>query len=129
MQKIKYNSGGFTLVEILLYVTITATIMISISILLQTLLEGRVRNQTAAEVEQQGTQVMQAITQSIRNAQGVNSPSIGTSGESLELDVVIGGDNPTTFDVAGGIFRITEGSPGTAVPLTNNRVSISTTTF
>ena len=60
--------SGFTLVELLLYVGISSAILLASSLFLATLLESRIKNQTIAEVEQQGLAVMQIITQDIRNA-------------------------------------------------------------
>lgn len=123
-----YTQKGFTLIELLLYVGIASSILLSSTIFLQTLLESRVKNQTIAEVEQQGLQVMQIITQTIRNAENITSPAISTSGTSLTLDVVNASDDPTVFDLSSGAIRITEGI-GSPIPLTNSRVAVSSLTF
>src|SRR3989338_405637 len=102
--------SGFTLVELLLYVSITAIILLATSGFLFMLLEARIKNQTIAEVEQQGLQVMQLITQTARNAEAVTSPAVGTSASSLTLDVVTVVSDPTVFDLASGVIRITEGA-------------------
>ncbi len=120
--------SGFTLVELLLYVSITAIILLATSGFLFMLLEARIKNQTIAEVEQQGLQVMQLITQTARNAEAVTSPAVGTSASSLTLDVVTVVSDPTVFDLASGVIRITEGA-GSAVALTNSRVTASALTF
>ena len=51
-----------------------ASILTSVSILLYQLVVSQEKNQVAADVEQEGVQVMQMITQSVRNSAGVNSP-------------------------------------------------------
>ncbi|MBI5222371.1 MAG: prepilin-type N-terminal cleavage/methylation domain-containing protein [Candidatus Magasanikbacteria bacterium] len=119
---------GFTLVELLLYASITSVMLLVISVFLSTLLESRVKNQTIAEVEQQGTQVMQLITQTARNAEAITSPATGASASSLTLDVVTVASDPTIFDLSGGVIRIKEGA-GTATALTNSRVTASALTF
>lgn len=118
------NNEGFTLIELLLYISIASIMLLTIVSFLNTLLEARIKNQTIMEVESQGSQVMQVITQSIRNAEGITSPSAGASETSLILDVVASTDDPTTFDVSGGSIRITEGVTS-AVSLTNDRVTVS----
>ena len=73
MKKKYVSQTGFTLIEVLLYVGIFSILLISTSVFVATLLESRIKNQTIAEVEQQGLQVMQIITQTVRNAMILNS--------------------------------------------------------
>ncbi len=127
MKKIS-SQKGFTLVELLLYVAIAGIILLTISLFLQTLLESRVKNQTIAEVEQQGLQAMQLITQTLRNAAVINSPSTGTGTTTLSVNTYTGANNPTVFDVSGGVLRVKEGAAA-AIPLTNSRVTVSTLSF
>lgn len=128
MQPLLQTKKGFTLIELLLYVAISSVMLLVISFFLQTLLESRIKNQTIAEVEQQGLQVMQLITQTVRNAQAITSPLLGTSASSLTLDVITVVSDPTMFDLSSGAIRITEGA-GSPVALTNSRVTASGLTF
>lgn len=121
--------NGFTLIELLLYVGIASSILLVSTIFLQTLLESRVKNQTMAEVEQQGLQVMQIMTQTIRNAENITLPTIGTNDTSLILDVVNVADDPTVFDLAGDTIQITEGDSKKPVSLVNSRVIASSLRF
>lgn len=128
MQPLLQTKKGFTLIELLLYVAISSVMLLAISFFLQTLLESRIKNQTIAEVEQQGLQVMQLITQTTRNAEAITSPLLGTSASSLTLDVITVISDPTIFDLSSGAIRITEGA-GSPVALTNSRVTASNLTF
>lgn len=119
---------GFTLIELLLYVSIIGVVILSIAGFLFLLMQSRAKNQTIAEVEQQGIQVMQIITQTGRNAEVITSPAVGTSSASLALDVITVVNDPTIFDLANGVIRIKEGT-GSAVSLTNSRVTASGLTF
>jgi prepilin-type N-terminal cleavage/methylation domain-containing protein len=121
-------SRGFTLIELLLYVSISSIILLVSIFFLQTLLESRIKNQTIAEVEQQGLQIMQLITQTIRNSDSINSPALGVSATSLSVNTITGGLNPTVFDLSGGVVRIKEGSAA-VVPLTNSRITVSALSF
>lgn len=121
------NTAGFTLIELLLYVAISSVMLLAISFFLQTLLESRIKNQTIAEVEQQGLHVMQIITQTARNAEVITSPTVGTSASSLTLDVITGASDPTVIDLSSGAIRIAEGV-GSPVALTNSRVTASALT-
>lgn len=120
--------NGFTLIELLLYVGIASSILLVSSIFLQTLLESRVKNQAIAEVEQQGLQVMQIMTQTIRNAENITLPTIGTNAQSLTLDVANVADDPTVFDVSNQAIRLIEGG-GSPIVLTNSRVIASSVNF
>lgn len=122
------KNNGFTLIELLLYISIAAIIVFTTASLLRFTLESRVKNQTIAEVEQQGTQVMQLITQTIRNGTAINSPTIGNSASSLSLTVVDGVSSPTVFDLSAGVVRITEGA-GAATNLTSSKVTVSNLNF
>ncbi|OGI26058.1 MAG: hypothetical protein A3J76_05640 [Candidatus Moranbacteria bacterium RBG_13_45_13] len=124
----KNNQQGFTLIELLLYVAVASGMLLVISVFLSTLLQSRIKNQTIAEVEQQGQQVMQLITQTARNAEAITSPAPGASASSLTLDVITALNDPTIFDLSSGVIRIQEGS-GSAVALTNSRVVASALTF
>lgn len=93
-----------------------------------TLLEARIKNQTIAEVEQQGLQVMQIITQAVRNSTSINSPAQGVSASTLSVDTYTGSNNPTVFDASGGAIRIKEGV-GSPISLTNSRIAVSGLTF
>lgn len=128
MKKIESSQKGFTLIELLLYVSIASTILLVSTLFMQTLLESRVKNQTIAEVEQQGLQVMQQITQTVRNAENITSPSVGNSASSLTLDVVNASDDPTVFDLSGDTIRVSEGV-GSPVALTNSRVTATSLNF
>lgn len=119
---------GFTLIELLLYISISSIILLVSVFFLQTLLESRIKNQTIAEVEQQGVQTMQLITQTIRNADSIVSPGQGVSANLLSVNTYTGALNPTVFDLSGGVIRIKEGAAA-VVPLTNSRIAVSALSF
>ncbi len=122
------NNKGFTLIELLLYVSLLSILLFVIFNFLGLVLQGRVRNQVIAEVEQQGNQIIQIITQSIKNADLVNFPLQSTTSTSLSLQVYNSSLNPTIFDLTSGQIRITEGT-NTPIPLHNNQVVASNLFF
>lgn len=122
------NRKGFTLIELLLYVALSSAILLVVSLFLATLLESRIKNQVIAEVEQQGIQAMQIITQAVRNADAINSPSIGTNATSLSINTIAAGNNPTVIDLSSGVIQIKEGVAA-AIPLTNSKVTVSALSF
>ncbi|HAT73707.1 MAG: hypothetical protein US30_C0007G0049 [Candidatus Moranbacteria bacterium GW2011_GWF2_36_839] len=124
-EKIKAKkNNGFTLVEVLLYVMILSAMTLTISVLLFLVFQARVKGQTIAEVEQNGQRVMQIVAQTIRNADSITSPTIGTSAKSLTLVVPTSTKNPTIFSLSGSTIQIKEGSNAN-VALSNSRVVVS----
>lgn len=123
-RKFQKNSG-YTLIELILYISLSAIMLLAISMTLSTFLESRIKSQVISEVNGEGMQVMQLITQTIRNAKGINSPLIGTSDTSLSLSVIDPLKDPTIFDLSGGEIRIKEGA-NPEISLTNiSRVTSS----
>lgn len=119
---------GFTLIELLLYTAIVGSLLVAISLFFATVLEARVKGQSIAEVEQQGTAAMEYITQTIRNADGVTAPATGATASSLTLAVPTGSLSPTIFNSAGGSLQVKEGA-APSIPLTNSKVQISSLGF
>lgn len=119
---------GFTLVEVLLYVAVAGSIVFSITMLFLTTLDSRVHNRTIAEVEQEGIQVMQNITQTIRNSSSINSPSQATSAAAISLAESDSNKNPTVFDVSGNAIRVKRGT-GSVTNLTSSKIIVSGLNF
>lgn len=126
--KITRSQKGFTLVELVLYVSICSILLLTISSFLPFLLDARIRSQSITEVNQQGFQVMSLITQTIRNGRSIQSPGIGVSSSTLSITTGNAVLNPTIFDVSSTTVRIKEGSKS-AVHLTNSRIRVSGLTF
>jgi len=124
----KSRQHAFTLVELLLYIGIASSILFASTFFLGMLLESGVKNETVAEVEQQGLEIMELLTQTIRNADVIVAPAEGASTASLSLNTYTAGLNPTVFDLSGGAIHIQEGS-GSPVTLTNSRVTASSLNF
>jgi Tfp pilus assembly protein PilW len=122
------SAAGFTLIEMLLYVALVSMLLIAITGFFGLSADARVKNQTIAEVDQQGTQVMDYITQTIRNASSISAPAIGTSASSLTAVVPTASLSPTVISLNGTALQTVEGS-ASAVPLTSSRVQVSSLTF
>lgn len=128
MKVLSPHVKGFSLIEMILYVSISSILLFSLTSFLIFLFSSRVKNQSIADVNQEGTHVMQLMTQTIRNSRSINSPALGTVGSSLSLTVADPLLSPTVFDVSSGTLRITEGSYA-PIALTNSHVIVSSTTF
>lgn len=128
--KIKHQKTkkAFTLIEVLLYVSLTSIILITISAFLGTILSTRARNQAISEVDQQATQLMQTITNTIKDAATVNTPTAGNTGSSLSLGFTEGSLDPTVIDVDSEVIRIQEGA-GSPIDLSSNKIVVDELEF
>jgi type II secretory pathway pseudopilin PulG len=126
--KNKKKQKSFTLIEILLYISLASVIFTLVSSLLFSFLEVQTKSRTIAQVEQQGIQVMQQITQNVRNAEAIISPTPGNSSNSLTVDVVDVNRDPTIYSLNGGTIQIEEGTQA-AINLVSSDVIITALNF
>ncbi len=101
--------SGVTLIEIILYMALASFILVSLTMFLGTVLSSRVKNQTIAGVELQGAQVIQQITQTLRNAETILIPAPAASSGTLSIEGTEPSKNPTVFGLAGNTLTVTEG--------------------
>lgn len=119
---------GFTLIEILLYISLISIILLVFSQFLSLLFQSRIKNQAILEVESQGAQIVTQISQIIRSADNVNLPSVGTTASSASVDVYTSAKDPALFDLTSGTIRIKEGA-GSYFSLNNSKVTATGLTF
>jgi len=117
------NKSGFTLIEVLLYSALAVVIFSASYFYFNIILESRVSSQVAREVEGQGWQIAQKISQDLRNAININSPATSTSGSTLSFNTT-----PTIYTTSSLQMIVTRGS-STTVTLTNERVNVSDLQF
>ncbi|MBI5414436.1 type II secretion system protein [Candidatus Peregrinibacteria bacterium] len=127
--KIRRETAGFTLIEVLVSLFLVGGILIGMSSYLSFLVDARVKNQIIAEVESQGTHVMNLIEQEIRNAQGISTPILGAENATLFLDDFTAANDPTLFSIANGGIVLSEGAPPTVSILTSSKVEASNLNF
>lgn len=119
---------GFTLVELLLYAALVGIVAVTALVFLSVLQSQRVRSQVILEVEEQGARALQIMTQTVRNATAIGSPTAGNTAAAVSLTVPTGSLSPTVFDLSAGALRVTEGA-SLPVALTSARVTVSGLTF
>ena len=129
-QKKYFNSKqeGFSLLEILLALAVGGMVIIIISVSLILVLKVRAKSQAILETEEQGYQILNLITQSVRNASEISSPTQGQTELSLSLLMPDSGKSPTNFWIENGVLKMSEGT-GQAITLSNNRVRITGLSF
>jgi type II secretory pathway pseudopilin PulG len=122
------RNTGYTLIELLLYVSLIGILLTSVVTFFSMMLETRVKNESIAEVDQQGTQIMELITQTIRNASSITSPAAGTSGNSLTLAMASAAVNPTVYDMDSTLTVLGYNGDGTSTDSSNSN-NINATKF
>jgi Tfp pilus assembly protein PilW len=124
----KTRQSGYTLIELLLYVVIISALLTSITYFFGITIEARAKNQTIAEVDEQGVAAMDYINQTIRNATSITTPTAGGNGSSLTLVVPTGSLSPTIFNLSGTTLQVKEGSAN-AIALTSNDIQVTSLAF
>lgn len=112
---------GFTLIELLLYVALIGILLSAITSLFITTTEARVKNESIAEVDEQGAYAMEVIAQSVRNGTSITSPTAGVTAAGFTIVVPTGALSPTILSLASGALQIKEGA-GATIALTNSNV-------
>ena len=123
------RQSGYTLIELLLYIAMLGILLPTVVGFMGLAVETRVKNQSIAEVNEQGMAAMDYITQTLRNANAITTPAAAASGSSLTITVPTAGLSPTIFDLSGSsALQVKEGTTA-AIPLTSSDVQISNLTF
>jgi type II secretory pathway component PulJ len=119
---------GFTLLEVVLYVALTATVLVASTGFVSALWSANDRRQAATELDSQTTSALQTIARDIRRAQAVSLPTDGTSSDHLILTMDDPAENPTTYAITAEQLTVSRGV-GSAVPLTTDHAKVETLTF
>lgn len=127
------HDQGFTLVELLIYIMIFATLIGAVVGLAVLASSQKVASQIAADTNFQGEAAMALINQTVHQATSITAPSPGNSSSSLSLAMPSGSVNPTVFssynDGSTTRMRVSEGSAPVQNDITNGRVAVSNLTF
>lgn len=116
----KYKRG-FSLLEMLLYVTLFASVIAVISVFFVSMIGSKQRSQAIGEVEQQSQLIMDKILSEIRNADFITNPTKGSTDNVLVLD---SSGQSTTFNLITGNIFIERGA-SSPTQLNNDLVAVS----
>lgn len=123
-----FLAGGFTFIELLMYIAVVGILLTMVISLFFALARARTKAQSVVEVEQQGYTAMTLMTQTIRNAQGIIAPSPGATSSTTALSTYTASTSPTLFSLASSTLYSTEGS-SSPIALTNTQVAVSNLSF
>ena len=119
-----HTNDGYTLIELLLYIAMTAVLLTGLMAFFGMTLSVRVKNESMNEVEQQGQFVLSTLLQSVRNAESITTPAVAASSTSMTLTTADSATNPTVYSISGTSLQIKEGTSA-AINLTNNNVAVT----
>lgn len=119
---------GFTLIELMLYVSIIGGVILVVSLFLSVIQRQGIRNQVVSEVELQSIESLQVMTQIIRNASAIVSPATGASSASASVTMLNDFLSPTIFTATSGAITLKEGT-ASAIALTSEKIIVSDIIF
>lgn len=128
-KKIK-SAFGFTLIELIIYITVIGIIAAGIVTYSIDLTTTSQKARVKIEVQQSARFAMERMLQELRASNGVNvgSSTFGSSPGVLSINVETPADSPTVFDVNSGLLRITQGA-GSAEPLIADHLEVTNLVF
>lgn len=114
---------GATLIELLLFIVIVSMVGTVVVNLLFQSTEARILQETQAQVEQNGAQMLQQIAEVMRNGSRILYPSqAGSTGAMLSVEKA-GYEYPVVFSLSGGYMQRSEGP--TSNYISSDQVSVT----
>lgn len=126
--KFYQRKKAFTLIELLLYVAIAGIVMTSVSTLLFQVMQSRAKAETISLVKDEADIVVNSITESVKMAKNIITPSPGSNGTSFSLEMSDLTKNPTIYNLNNGKITLKEGS-STAIDLTSSKLEATALNF
>ncbi len=116
------NEQGFTLVELLIYISITTLIMVALTSFVADVTKQASRTKVSKEVQQNARLIITKITQDVRTADSV------TQVTPTQIDLVKAGQAISySWDSVGKTVNYNDGTGND--PLSNGRVSVTSLQF
>lgn len=120
--------SGYTLPEFLIYIAIVGVLVVAVSGVVFTLLNGRAKLTATGEANQNSRAVIDRIALAVRNADAITVPAAGATGTSLVLQTSSSSTNPTRFSLVSGMVQMREGSSATST-LTADEITVRSLVF
>jgi len=96
---------GFTLIEFIVYIGIVGVVLLVAGAITLNIFYGKAKLTAVEEVSQNARFAVEKIAYTIRNAQAVDSPSVGVSAATLELEML---NNSIEFEADDDQIKMTE---------------------
>jgi prepilin-type N-terminal cleavage/methylation domain-containing protein len=118
------NNRAFTLIEVIVYIAIFAIMMTGAIGAVYALAGSDSRNQTKAQVQEEGSFLIGKIDWALSGAQSISSPGANASGNTLIVTNYNPSKSPIVIQVTGGNMTIAVGANPTHV-LNNSNIQIT----
>lgn len=123
-------SGGFTLVETILYIGIVAIIISSFLLISGQVISSSKQTRQKIELAENQKFLIQKINWLLRSADVVNTPAPNATSAILSINKINFADNPLVIDLHNNAVRLTTGSAATSTALlTNSSVIVTDLAF
>jgi len=119
---------GFSLIEFIIYISIVAIFLVSVTGFLWDIVLGNVKTTADQEVQYNTRFALTKIQQAIKGATAINAPVLHSSSNILTLEMRDSLLDPTIFDLFQGKLRVTQGGAG-PYDVTTNRVIVQELEF
>lgn len=122
---------GFTLIELILYVSILTLVLTAFITFAWNSIQTGVKSTVQQEVSANARYISERIKHEIRNSTDINLPAVSSSGTTLDLTTSTTTTSPTIIelDIPTGNIRIKQGTGGVWVSLNSANTTISSLTF
>jgi len=121
---------AFTLIEMLVYTALVASIMTAVVLLTVAMLNTRGQARGELVLNENMEYLLYRLGYQIHEATGITTPSgTGSSSSTLILTMASSTLNPTTIRLTNGTATLAQGASATAYVLTSSEIEITALTF
>ncbi len=124
----KKSLTGFTLIELIIYVVIVASILVVATNFGFRIIEDRTRTVADREVQQNARFALGRIIRAIRATSAINTPLEGATSTVLSLAMADSNLDPTIFELKDNTLQVSVGA-GDPTPLTSDQVNVTNLLF
>lgn len=126
--KLFFRTRGFTLIEMLIAMSIFTIIAIAFIGILSVVTQVQVQSSSTAAVNQESQFLLQKLEYYIQTA-GIIDIATSTPTSTLKFDVASSSLDPSYITLASGTVYLQQGSGGALQPLTSNKVTVTDLSF
>ncbi|MBI3380277.1 hypothetical protein HY029_05995 [Candidatus Gottesmanbacteria bacterium] len=107
MAKLLKKNFGFSIIEIIIYIGMLSVFIVVLTNIFISTIDIKLESESIAGIEQDGRYLIAKLAYDINRAQSITSPSLGATGNTLQITV--NGVNET-FTLTNGKIQITKNS-------------------
>jgi prepilin-type N-terminal cleavage/methylation domain-containing protein len=120
---------GFTLIELLIYIAVLGMMLVGVGGTAWNVMAGGERASVIEEISANGRFALNRITEAVREAEGINSPAIGSATTTLSLVMGDPEKDPTVFSLNDQSLTIKRGGEEEAMDVTSRIVKVTDLEF